>query len=140
MQHRNKGRILSRPKKGRTALMKTMLGSLIMRERITTTLAKAKELKNHIDQIMNKGKVAQADPKRRVAMIRLLRSALSLEATKKVTSTLAERATGRRSGYSRVIKLDRRKGDGAEMAVIELIVDASKVTKVVKSVEKKAAK
>lgn len=125
MKHRNKGRILSRQRKGRTALLKTMLGSLIMRERITTTLAKAKELKNHIDQLINHGKVAQADSARRAAKLRLLRTRLSLEATKKLSSDFVLRLASRKSGYTRVVKLDRRKSDGAEMAVIELVLDAA---------------
>lgn len=117
---------MSREKDGRRALLKTMLGSLIMRERITTTLAKAKELKNQIDQLVKLGKTAQADTKRRVANLRLLRGRLSLEATKKIAGDFALRFQSRQSGYSRVVKLDRRKGDGAEMAVIELILDADK--------------
>ena len=129
MQHRNKGRILSRARDQRHALLKTLLGSLIMRERITTTLAKAKEAKNHLDQLINKGKVAKNNTERRAAVIRLLRSKLSLEATTKITGDFADRFASRTSGYSRVIKLDRRKGDGAEMAVIELVVDAVKETK-----------
>lgn len=129
MQHRNKGRILSRTRDQRHALLKTLLGSLIMRERITTTLAKAKEAKNHLDQLINKGKVAKNNTERRAAVIRLLRSKLSLEATTKITSDFADCFASRTSGYSRVIKLDRRKGDGAEMAVIELVVDAVKETK-----------
>ena len=137
MQHRNKGRILSRARKERHALLKTLIGSLIMRERITTTLAKAKEVKNFIDQIVNKGKVAKNDDKRRAAMLRLLRSRLSLESTKKISGDFATRFASRTSGYSRVIKLDRRKGDGAEMAVIELVLDPEKVEKKTK---KEAAK
>ncbi len=113
------------------------MGSLIMRERITTTLAKAKEVKNHIDQLVNKGKVAKNDDKRRAAMLRLLRSRLSLEATKKLAGDFATRFASRHSGYSRVIKLDRRKGDGAEMAVIELVLDPEKAEKKAK---KEAAK
>lgn len=140
MQHRNKGRILSRTRDQRHALLKTLMGSLIMRERITTTLAKAKEIKNHIDQLVNKGKVAKTDDKRRAATLRLLRSRLSLEATKKIADDIALRATGRKSGYSRVIKLDRRKGDGAEMAVIELILDAPKSEKTEKKAKKEEKK
>lgn len=96
-----------------------------MRERITTTLAKAKELKNHIDQLINHGKVAQAESTRRAAKLRLLRTRLSLEATKKLAGDFALRFASRKSGYVRVVKLDRRKGDGAEIAVIELVLDAA---------------
>lgn len=111
-----------------------------MHERMTTTLAKAKEIKNHVDQLINRGKVAQANKDRRVAMLRLLRSRLSAEATTKVSGTLATRLTGRKSGYARIVKLDRRKGDGAEMAVIELILDPIKETKAAVKKEKETSK
>ena len=121
MQNRRKGRKLSRRSGQRRALMKTLLGSLIMREKITTTLAKAKEAKNFIDQLVNKGKVAHAKPEKRVSMLRDLRVDLSAEATKKITSDFAKRFDGRASGYVRVTKLERRKSDSAEMAVIEFV-------------------
>lgn len=136
MKHRSKGRILSRTRDQRHALLKTLLGSLIMRERMTTTLAKAKEVKNHIDQLINKGKVAKSNADRRTTIIRLLRTRLSAEATKKITSEFVDRFASRKSGYSRVVKLDRRKGDGAEMAVMELLLDPAKDEK---KKEKKAA-
>lgn len=121
MQHRRKGRILSRGVNARRALLKTLLGSLIMREKITTTLAKAREMKDHIDQLVNKGKRAEVDKDRRQAELRLLRQKLSLEATKKISSDFAKRFESRKSGYTRITKLERRQGDGAEMAVIEFV-------------------
>jgi large subunit ribosomal protein L17 len=98
--------------------MKTIMGSLIMREKITTTLAK---IKNHIDQLVNKGKRAESDKDRRQAELRLLRQKLSLEATKKISSDFVKRFETRKSGYTRITKLERRQGDGAEMAVIEFV-------------------
>jgi large subunit ribosomal protein L17 len=92
-----------------------------MREKITTTLAKAREMKDHIDQLVNKGKRAEADTSRRQTEIRLLRQRLSLEAAKKISSDFAKRFAGRTSGYTRITKLERRQGDGAEMAVIEFV-------------------
>lgn len=121
MQHRRKGRILSRGTDARRALLKTLLGSLIMREKITTTLAKAREVKNHIDQLVNKGKRAEGNKERRQAELRLLRKQLSLEATKKISSEFVKRFEARTSGYTRITKLERRQGDGAEMAVIEFV-------------------
>ncbi len=73
-----------------------------MREKITTTLAKAREMKNHIDQLVNKGKCAEANKERRQAELRLLRQRLSLEATKKISRvflTLFETGTW---GYTRI--------------------------------------
>lgn len=121
MQHRRKGRILSRGVNARRALLKTLLGSLIMREKITTTLAKAREVKDHIDQLVNKGKRAEKDKDRRQSELRLLRQQLSLEATKKISSDFVKRFETRTSGYARITKLERRQGDGAEMAVIEFV-------------------
>lgn len=93
-----------------------------MRERITTTEAKAKELKNHIDQLINKGKrAAVADKAKRQAVLRDLRIRLSVEATQKISGEFAKRFETRKSGYVRVVKLDARKGDGAKMAVIEFV-------------------
>ena len=93
-----------------------------MRERITTTEAKAKELKNHIDQLINKGKrAAAADKAKRQAVLRDLRIRLSVEATQKISGAFAKRFETRKSGYVRVVKLDARKGDGAKMAVIEFV-------------------
>jgi large subunit ribosomal protein L17 len=121
MQHRKKGRILSRGRNARRALLKTLLGSLIMRERITTTLAKARETRNHIDQLVNKGKVARADATKRQGALRYLRTRLSTEAAKKLSGEFSQRFESRTSGYTRVTKLEQRAGDGAEMAVIEFV-------------------
>lgn len=121
MQHRSKGRILSRGRNARRALLKTLLGSLIMHERITTTLAKARETKLYIDQLINRGKRSVTNPNRRSAEIRELRKSLSLEATKKLSSEFVKRFETRKSGYTRITKLERRLGDGAEMAVIEFV-------------------
>lgn len=121
MQHRRKGRILSRRSGQRRALLKTLLGSLIMREKITTTQAKAKELKNFIDQLINQGKRAHTDAAKRVALMRLLKKKLSSEATTKISGEFAKRFESRKSGYTRVLKLERRKSDSAEMAVIEFV-------------------
>ena len=101
--------------------MKTMLGSLIMQEKITTTEAKAKELKTKIDRIVNKGKKAQ-DNKFKVAVIRDLNKYLPKMAVKKmVGSEFIGKLESRNSGYVRVIRLGERKGDGAKMAVIEFV-------------------
>lgn len=121
MNHRKSGRILSRGRNQRRALLKTMLGSLIVHGHIETTEAKAKELKEKIDSIVNKAKRA-SDETRRVAVIRELRRYLPQIA---IESLLSEESTSRfavrGSGYTRVVKLDARKGDGAKMAVIEFV-------------------
>lgn len=92
-----------------------------MYERMTTTLAKARECKRLIDPLVNRGKVARTQPARKVAAIRFLRRALPQAAAEKLISEFAKRFETRPSGYVRVTKLERRLGDGAEMAVIEFV-------------------
>ncbi len=122
MKHRQTGRTLGRPRRQRKALLKTLLGSLIVREKITTTEAKAKEMKLFIDQLINKAKTAQTDQARKVAMLRALSAALPAMAVAKLTKPeFIQKFESRRSGYVRITKLDQRPGDAARMAVIEFI-------------------
>jgi len=121
MKHRHSGRVLGRERNQRNALIKTLLGSLVMHEKITTTEAKAKEVKNFIDQVINKSKVARTNETRRVAMIRQLQKEIPAMATKKLLSDFGARFDGRTSGYVRVVKLDPRKSDSAKMAIIEFV-------------------
>lgn len=112
---------MSRGRNQRRALLKTLLGSLILHERITTTEAKAKEMKNFIDQIVNKAKAGRKDATRRVAIIRELQGMIPEVASKKLLSDFSARFEGRESGYIRVVKLDPRKSDSAHMAIIEFV-------------------
>ena len=121
MKHKVKGRKLSRVRKQRKALIKTLLGSFILHEKIITTEAKAKEIKPLFDKIVNKAKTIKVDEKKKVAVIRDLEKLLPSRAVKKVTGDFKERFSGREGGYSRIIRLAKRKSDGAKMAVIEII-------------------
>lgn len=121
MKHRHSGRVLSRGRNQRRALIKTLLGSLIVHEHITTTQAKAKEIKNFIDQVVNKAKVARNNPDRHVAIIRELQGIIPAMAVRKLLGDFGARFEARKSGYTRVIKLDPRKSDAAEMAIIEFV-------------------
>jgi large subunit ribosomal protein L17 len=120
MQHKNATKEFGREKDQRKALWKTMLGSLIMREKITTTEAKAKELKSRIDKVINKSKKYKTGNEK-VTAIRELRKDLPEMAAKKITGEFLDKFEKRKSGYSRVIKLQPRKSDGAKMAVIEFV-------------------
>lgn len=121
MKHKKTGRVFGRVRNQRKALIKTLLGSLIMHERINTTEAKAKELKNFIDQLINKAKVGRTAEVRKVAIIRDLRTHLPLMAVKKLMGDFTDRFEGRTGGYVRVIKMESRKSDGARMAIIEFV-------------------
>lgn len=120
MQHKNKTKEFGRVSKQRKALWKTMLGSLVMREKITTTEAKAKELKMRVDKIINKAKKSQ-DKSVKVAVIRDLKKDMPEAAVKKIIGDFLKKFDGRTSGYARVIKLAPRKSDGARIAVIEFV-------------------
>ena len=120
MKHGKKGRKLKRERNQRRALLKTMLGSLIMREKITTTQAKAKELKRLIDPLINRAKKAKNE-KEKPNTMRELRIKLPLMAVRKITGNFINRFDSRNSGYTRLIRLAPRKSDAAEIAVIEFV-------------------
>lgn len=121
MKHRVAGRTLGRNRSQKKALVKTLLGSLVMREKITTTEAKAKEIKPFVDKIINKAKEAHENQGRKVALLRGLTRDLPAMAVKKLSGEFVERFGSRKSGYTRVVKLEPRQGDGARMAIIEFV-------------------
>ncbi len=121
MNHLAKGRKFSRVKKQRTALLKTLLGSLIMKEKITTTEAKAKEIKPMIDKIITKAKKISQEETKKIAIMRDIRKELPLMAAKKLFGEFSQKFSNRNSGYTRIIKISQRKSDGARLAVIEFV-------------------
>lgn len=120
MRHLNKGRELGRVRNQRKALFQTMLGSLIMREKIQTTEAKAKELKGRIDRIVNKAKKIN-EKGDKVSVMREISKYIPQMACKKITGEFLKKFEDRKSGYTRIIKIPRRKSDGAKVAVIEFV-------------------
>ena len=114
--HRVTGRKLSRYRDQRTALLRGLAGELIRHERITTTLAKAKETRIVAEKLITHGKKGTLHH-RRLAMAQLPNKAV----VKKVFDDVAPRYAERAGGYTRIIRLGRRQGDGAQMAVIELV-------------------
>ncbi len=121
MKHQKKKRELGREEGQRKALLKTLLGSLILNEKIKTTEAKAKEAKNLIDKLITKAKKSQVAEKK-VAVLRDLNKLIPKVAVRKLLSAeFLKKFSERSSGYARIIKLERRKSDGAKMAVIEFV-------------------
>ena len=102
-------------------MLKSLIGSFIMHEKITTTEAKAKEIKSMIDQIVNQGKVARLDGVKKVAIIRSLKKKLPENAIRKLIGDFSDKFKERKSGYSRIIKKGSRKSDSAKMAIIEFV-------------------
>ena len=116
MRHGISGRKLSRKSGHRTAMFRNMAAALIKHEQITTTTAKAKELRPYVEKLITLAKRGGLS-NRRLAHSRLLDDAQLT----KLFDVLAERYAKRDGGYTRVIKAGPRKSDAAEMAIIEFV-------------------
>ena len=116
MRHKSGGRKLQRTSAHRTALFRNMSASLIKHEQITTTVAKAKELRPYIEKLITLAKRGGL-ANRRLAMSRLMDDTQLV----KLFDVLAERYKDRNGGYTRVIKAGIRASDAAPMAVIEFV-------------------
>ena len=116
MRHKSGGRKLQRTSAHRTALFRNMSASLIKHEQITTTVAKAKELRPYIEKLITLAKRGGL-ANRRLAMSRLMDDTQLV----KLFDVLAERYKDRNGGYARIIKAGIRASDAAPMAVIELV-------------------
>ncbi len=134
MYHRIAGRKLGRKADHKNALMKNLVTSLIVHERLETTVAKAKELKMLADKMITLGKKGDT------AAVRLaLKSIQTKEAVGKLFKELAPRFTSRNGGYTRVLKYRNRKGDGAPTAIIEWVESAAAAVAAEPPAEKKKA-
>ncbi len=114
--HHVTGRNLSRYKDQRKALMRGLTADLVRHEKIKTTLAKAKETRIVTEKLITHGKKGTLHH-RRLALSQLP----DKRVVKKVFDELAPRYAERPGGYTRIVKLGPRQGDGALMAVIELV-------------------
>ena len=116
MRHRVAGRKLQRTSSHRAALFRNMAAALIKHEQITTTLAKAKELRPYTEKLITLAKKGGLS-NRRLAHARLLDETQLV----KLFDTLAPRYADRPGGYIRIIKAGIRASDAAPMAIIELV-------------------
>jgi large subunit ribosomal protein L17 len=116
MRHRIAGRKLQRTSSHRTAMFRNMAAALIKHEQITTTTAKAKELRPYVEKLITLAKKGGLS-NRRLAHARLLDDAQLV----KLFDVLAARYADRNGGYTRIIKAGIRASDAAPMAVIELV-------------------
>ena len=116
MRHKSGGRKLQRTSAHRTALFRNMSASLIKHEQITTTVAKAKELRPYVEKLVTLAKRGGL-ANRRLAKSRLMDDTQLA----KLFDVLAERYKDRNGGYTRVLKAGFRYGDNAAMAVIEFV-------------------
>jgi len=124
MRHKVFGKKLGRSTGQRNALRRTMITQLFQHERITTTHAKAQSIRGAAEHMITQAKrgLAEGDAARLVYLRRLLIGRLDNPiVAKKVFEVLAPRYAGRPGGYTRIYKLGPRKGDNAEMVVLELV-------------------
>ena len=116
MKHNIKNKKLNKTSSHRKAMFMNMSNALIKHEQITTTLAKAKELRRFVEKIITLGKKGDILSRRKAVSI-----LQDQKMSKKVFDVLAERYKSRAGGYTRIIKLGNRYGDNSPTAVIEFV-------------------
>jgi large subunit ribosomal protein L17 len=123
MRHRKSGRKLKRTASHRRATLSALSTALLRHKRITTTVTKAKETRMVVEKLITRAKNANAEAqgtgvhaRRQVARLINDRAAV-----KELFTSIASKVSTRPGGYTRIVKLGRRQGDGAELAVIELV-------------------
>lgn len=116
MRHRHAGKLLGRSYEHRKALYRNLMIALIEHRKIKTTIAKAKAVQPEIERLIS---IARVDTPhaRRMALSKLA----SKKAMRKLFTFAPQEYGGRNGGYTRITKLGPRLGDGAEMALIELV-------------------
>ena len=119
MRHRNSGRQLSRNSSHRHALLRNMATSLLRHETIRTTVPKAKELRRVVEPLITLAKIDSL-AKRRMAFSRLRDVAI----VEKLFGELGPRFKARAGGYTRILKMEPRPGDSADMALMQLVESA----------------
>jgi large subunit ribosomal protein L17 len=118
MPHQVAGRKLGRTTSHRWAMMRNMVTSLLEHERVKTTDAKAKELRPLVEKMIGLGKRGDLHARRQaLAIVR------KEEIVTKLFETLSPRYQSRNGGYTRIVKLGFRPGDGAPVSILELIPD-----------------
>ena len=115
MRKNKKGRKLSMKVGPRKALLHSVARSLILKEKITTTEARAKEVSPLVEKLITKAKKGDLAARREIL------KQMSPEVTKKMIDEVAVKYKDRHGGYTRILKLGARQSDGARMAIIELV-------------------
>lgn len=115
MVHQIYGRHFGRSKNERHALFRNLVGQLIAHGRVKTTVAKAKAIKPLVDKLITKAKKGQGGARRDVLGF------LPKEAGTRLLDTIAPQFHSRTSGFSRIVKLDERRSDNAEVVLLEWV-------------------
>ena len=135
MRHGKKVNHLGRTDSHRKAMLANMASSLILHKRITTTLAKAKALRVYVEPILTKAKNDTTHSRRTVFSYLQDKETVTI-----LFREIAEKIANRPGGYTRIIKMENRLGDNAEMALIELVDYNTVYGKDVAKTEKKATR
>jgi len=132
MRHRTAGRKLNRTSSHRLMMLRNMVTSLFEHERVETTEAKAKELRRLAERLVTSAKRGDLHARRQA-----LRIINSKKVVRKLFDEIAPRFQGRNGGYTHILKTRNRVGDGAALAIIELIPTQEKEPKTTKKTAKK---
>jgi large subunit ribosomal protein L17 len=116
MRHRNAGWKLGRKTEHRRSLLRNLVTSLIEKERLVTTVPKAKAMRPLAEKMITLGKAESLHARRQAASY-----LKTPESVKKLFDTLSARFGSRNGGYVRITHMGFRKGDGADMAMVELV-------------------
>jgi large subunit ribosomal protein L17 len=116
MRHRNAGFKLGRNTSHRRALLRSLVTSVIERDRVETTVAKAKAVRPHVEKMITLGKKGDLHSRRQA-----LSFLQTDDAVARLFETVAPRYGDRQGGYLRIVRTGFRKGDGGETAFIELL-------------------
>ena len=116
MRHQKRGKILDRKKAPREAMMRNLATSLILYEKIKTTTAKAKALRPLAERLVTIAKKNDLTARRRLLAVLYHKKAVS-----KALEVIGPRYQDRHGGYTRITKIGKRQGDGAEVAQIEFV-------------------
>ena len=116
MRHRNAGYKLGRNTSHRRALLRNLVTSIIMEDRVETTVAKAKAVRPHVEKLITLGKKGDLHSRRQALSFLQTRDAVT-----RLFDTVAPRYGDRNGGYLRIVRRGFQRGDGAEKAFIELL-------------------
>ncbi len=117
MRHRKAHRKLNRATDQRLALLKSLVASLFRHDKIVTTLPKAKEARRLAEKLIT---LARRDHNELSARRQVLRYVTDRDLVKHLFEEIAPRYQGRPGGYTRIVRVGQRRGDGAQMAALEL--------------------
>ncbi len=135
MPHGRKTPKLSRTASHRDAMLANMAASLFLHSKVTTTTPRAKALRPLVDRLISTAKEGSLHSKRQVASV-----VRDKEALKKLFQEIIPKLADRKSGFSRVVKAGFRKGDSAEVSVVELLIEKPKEKETVEKKESRLKK